>query len=119
MICFRRVWLLRKFYYLVTIVRMKNDVSMCNISMELKICHLHDDIKTPILHNLINHNTNINDPWLSTLDQNSFQTSCKLSEGKTCNNYLYQIIIFKYNYTCKYISVKFLGTMFEFSNFHK
>ena len=26
------------------------------------------------LHNLINHNTNLNDPWLRTLDHNSFQT---------------------------------------------
>ena len=60
MFCFCRIWLLRKFYYLVIIFSMKNDVSMCNISMEQKICRLHGGIKTTILHNLINHNINLN-----------------------------------------------------------
>ena len=59
MFCFCRIWLLRKFYYLVIIFSMKNDVSMCNISMEQKICRLHCGIKTTILHNLINHNINL------------------------------------------------------------
>ena len=43
MICFCPIWLLRKFYYLVIIFSMKNDVSMC-ISMEWKICRLHGGV---------------------------------------------------------------------------
>ena len=37
--------LLRKFYYLIDISSMKNEVCMCNISMERKICRLLDGIK--------------------------------------------------------------------------
>ena len=63
MICFRRIWLLLKLYYLVIIFSMKYDVSMSNISIERKICRLHGGIKTTRMRNLINHNTNLNDPW--------------------------------------------------------
>ena len=59
---FRRIWLLHKCYYLVIIFSMNHDVSMFNISIELKIFHLHAGIKTTRLHNLKNHNTNLNDP---------------------------------------------------------
>ena len=45
MICFRRIWLLRKFYYWVIIFSMNNDVSVCNISMEWTICHQREGIK--------------------------------------------------------------------------
>ena len=89
----RRIWSLRKLYNLVIILNMKNDVSTCNISIEWKIGRLHGCIKTTILHNLINHNTNLNDHWLRTLDHNSFQACWKLSESKTFNNYIFNIII--------------------------
>ena len=75
MICFRQIWLLHKLYYLVNMFSMKHDVSICNISIERTICRLHGCIKTTKLHNLINHNTNLNDPWLRTLDHNSFHKS--------------------------------------------
>ena len=54
---------------------MKHDVCMCNIAMEQKIV----GIKITRLHNLINHNTNLSDPWLRTLEHKSFQTCWKLS----------------------------------------
>ena len=66
---------------------------MCNISMEWKICHIHDGKKTIRLHNLINHNTNLSDPWLISLEHISFLTSWKFSESKTFNNYLCNISI--------------------------
>ena len=88
MICFRRIWLLRKVYYLINIFSMKIEVCMCNISMELIDCRLHGGIKR--LHNLINHTTN---PWLRTLEYNSFQTCWKLSESNTFNNYLCSISV--------------------------
>ena len=44
---------------------------MCNISMEWKIYLLHDGIKTTRLHNLINHNTNLSDPWLRRPEHNT------------------------------------------------
>ena len=62
---------------------MKHDVYMCNISMEWKMCRIHGGIKTTILHNLINHNTTLSDPWLKALEQTYFQTCWKLSESKT------------------------------------
>ena len=34
------------------------------------------------LHNLSNHNTNLSDEWLTTLEHNPFNTCCKLSESK-------------------------------------
>ena len=43
------------------------------LSLEI-LCRLHGGIKTAKLHNLINHNTNLNDLWLRTLEHNSFQT---------------------------------------------
>ena len=99
MICFRRIWLLRKFYYLVIIFSMKNDVSMCNISMERKICSLHGGMKTTILHNLINHNTNLNDPWLRSLDHNSFQTCWNSQKVKLLTTiYVIYQLISEYNY---------------------
>ena len=61
--------------------------------MERKICRLHGGIKTKILHYLMTHNINLNDPWLRTLDHNSFQTYWKLSESKTFNDYLCNISI--------------------------
>ena len=93
---------------------MKHDVSMCNISMERKICMLHGGIKTAKLHNLINQNTNLNSTKLRTLDLISFQTCWKFSESKTVNNFLCNISInIQYNY--KYILVKIEGgNMFEF-----
>ena len=36
--------LLRKFYYLINIFSMKKEVCICNISLEGKICCLHDGI---------------------------------------------------------------------------
>ena len=75
MICFRRIGLLCKFYILINIFSMKHDVCMCNIAMEQKIV----GIKITRLHNLINHNTNLSDPWLRTLEHKSFQTCWKLS----------------------------------------
>ena len=119
MICFRRIWLLRKFYYLVIIFSMKNDVSMCNISMEWKICRLHGGMKTTILHILINHNTNLNDPWLRSLDHYSFQTCWNSQKVKLLTTiYVIYQLISEFNY--KYILVKIeRGKMFEFSNFHK
>ena len=119
MTCFRRIWLLRKFYYLVIILSMKHDVSMCNITMERKMCRLHGGIRTTRLHHLINHNINLNDPWLRTLDHNS---SCHVWNSQkvkllTTIYVIYQLIS-KYNY--KYILVNIeRGKMFEFSNFHK
>ena len=44
------------------------------------------------VHTLINHNTNLSDLWLKIQEHNSFQTCWKLSESKTFNNYLYQLI---------------------------
>ena len=38
------------------------------------------------LHNLINHNTNLSDTWLRTLEHNSFQICGKLSESKNFKN---------------------------------
>ena len=94
---------------------MKNDVCMCNISMEREICCLHDGIKTSRLHNLINHNTNLCDPWLRTLEQNYFQTCWKLIESKI---YVIHLLISEYNY--KYIFVKIeMSKMSEFSNSNK
>ena len=61
--------------------------------MHVALCRLHGGIKTTILHNLIDHNTNLNGPWLWTLGHNSFQTCWKLSENKTFNNYLCNISI--------------------------
>ena len=107
MICFRRIWLLCKFYYLVIIFSMKNGVSMCNISMERKICRLmerkicclHGGMKTTILHNLINHNTNLNDPWLRSLDHNSFQTCWNSQKVKLLTTiYVIYQLISEYNY---------------------
>ena len=46
---------------------------VCNISMEQKICRLHGGIKTIRLHNLINHNTNLSDPWLRKLEHTIFR----------------------------------------------
>ena len=66
MICFRR-------NYVINIFSMQHDVCTCNISMERKTWHLHGGIKTTILHNLINHNANLSDPWLRTMEHNSFQ----------------------------------------------
>ena len=68
-------------------------MSMCNILMKRKICRLHGGITTTKLLNLINHNANLNDPSVMTLDHNSFQTCQKLSESKTFNNYLCNISI--------------------------
>ena len=45
------------------------------------------------LYNLINHNTNLGDPWLRTLEHNSVQTCWKLAESKSFNKYLYTILI--------------------------
>ena len=47
---------------------MKNEVFMCNISMERKICRLHDGIKAVRLHSSINHNAYLNDQWLRILE---------------------------------------------------
>ena len=99
MICFRRFWLLHRFYHLVIILSMKHDVSMCNISMEWeKLSPTWWHKKPTKLHNLINHNTNLNDPWLRTLDHNSFQKCWKLSKSKSFNNYLIYQLISKYNF---------------------
>ena len=68
---------------------MKHDVCMCNISMEGKICRLHCGIKNTRLHILINYNINLNDPWLRTLELDSFKTFWKLSDSKSFNNYMY------------------------------
>ena len=77
----------------------KNDVSMCNISMERKICRLHGGMKTTILHNLINHNTNLNDPWLRSLDHNSFQTCWNSQKVKLLTTiYVIYQLISEYNY---------------------
>ena len=70
------------FFELINIFCMKYEVCVCNISMQWKICCLHDGIKTVRLHHLINHNINLNDPWLRTVEHNSFQTLSKLSESK-------------------------------------
>ena len=51
------------------------------------MCRLHGGINTR-LHILINHNTNLNDSWLRTLDHNSFQTCWNLSESKIFHNFL-------------------------------
>ena len=83
---------------------MKHDVCMRNISMGRKMCRLLDGIENDKLHNLINHNTNISDPWSRTLEHNYFQTCWKLSESNTFNNYLCNISISQYNY--KYVFVK-------------
>ena len=72
---------------------MKTEVCMCNISIEQKIRHLQGGIKTIRLHNFINHDTNLSDPWLRTVEHNSFRTCCKLSDSKTFNNYLCNISI--------------------------
>ena len=42
---FGQIRLLRKFYYLINIISMKNEMFMCNVSMEQKICRLHGGIK--------------------------------------------------------------------------
>ena len=73
---------------------MKNEVCMCNISMERKFCHPHGGITTIRLHNFINHNTNLSDPWLRTVEHNSVQPLWKLSESKIFNNYLCNISIY-------------------------
>ena len=86
MICFRRIWFLRKFYYLIDNLSMKHDVCMCNISIEREICRLHSGIKTTRLPYLINHN--LSDPWLRTPEYDYFQTCEKFSECKTFDNYL-------------------------------
>ena len=70
---------------------MKNEVCMSKIKMEWKLCRKHDGITTIRLHDLMNHNTNLSFPWLSTVEHNSFQTCWKLSEIKTFNNYLCNI----------------------------
>ena len=67
---------------------MKHGVSMCNISMEWKLCRLHGGIKKIRLHNLIDRITKLSDPWLNILEHNNFQTCWKLSESKTFNHYL-------------------------------
>ena len=44
-IVFRRIRLLRKFYYLMNIFSKKYVVCICNISTKKKMCRLHDGIK--------------------------------------------------------------------------
>ena len=46
-------------FTLLNIFSMKNEVYMCNISMERKFCRLHDGIKWIRLHNLMNHNSTV------------------------------------------------------------
>ena len=88
----RRIWLLRNFYYLINIFSMDYEVCMCNISMELKMCRLHGGIEIDKII-FINHNTNLNDPWLMTLENNYFKTCWKLSESDTFNNCLCNVSI--------------------------
>ena len=45
MIFFRRIWLLRKFYYIINTYSMKNEVCMCNIPMEQKTSRLFGGVK--------------------------------------------------------------------------
>ena len=87
--------------------------------MEQKIGRLRNGIKTTRLHNLINHNTYLCDPWLRTLEHNSFQTCWKLSKVELLTTiYVIYQLISEYNY--KYIFVKIeWSKMSEFSNFHK
>ena len=47
---------------------MKNEECMCNISMELKLCRLHDGIKVKRLHYLINNKTNLSDLSVSAVE---------------------------------------------------
>ena len=87
--------------------------------MEWKICRLHGGIKSIRLHNLQIHNTILSDPWLRTLEHNSFQTCKKLFESKTFSNcYVMYQVISEYNY--KYYVVKIeRSKLLEFSNFQK
>ena len=91
------------------------------ISMERKICRVHGGIKTAKLHNLINHNTNLCDPWLRTLRHNSFNfrhVGGSQNVKRLTTIYVIYQIISENNY--KYIFVKIKrGRMSEFSNFHK
>ena len=90
---FSRIRMLHNFYFLINIFSMKNEVYMCITSMERKLGHQHGGINAIRLHNLINRNTNLCDPWSRTLEHNPFQTCWKLSESKTFNNYLCNISI--------------------------
>ena len=119
MVLFRQIWLLRKFYYLMNIFSVKNEVCMCNISMEWKICRLHGGIKSIRLHNLQIHNTILSDPWLRTLEHNFFQTCKKLFESKTFSNcyVMYQVIL-EYNYKYNVVKIE-RSKLLEFSNFQK
>ena len=84
------------------------------------MCRLHSGIKTTISHNLINHNTNLCDPWLRTLEHNSFQTCWKLSKSKKLLTTIYVIYLLISEYNYKYIFVKIeRSKMSKFSNFHK
>ena len=75
--------------------------------------------KTKILHYLMTRNTNLNDPWLRTLDHNFFRHIGNSQKVKLLTTvYVISQLISKYNY--KYILVKMeRGKTFEFSNFHK
>ena len=54
--------------------------------------------KTIRLRNLINNNTILSDPWLRTMEYNSFQTCWKLSESKTLTTiYAIYHLISEYN----------------------
>ena len=83
------------------------------------MCRLYGGIRTTILHNLINHNTTLSDPWLKTLEHNYFQTCRKLSESKTLNNYLCKISInIRINYKYMFVRIE-RSKMSKFENFHK
>ena len=113
------MWLLPKFYYLIYIFSMKNDLCMCNISMEQNICRLQGDIKMTRLQYLINHITNLCDPWLWTLEHNSFQTCFKLSKVKRLTTiYAPFQLISEYNYIYIFVKIE-RSKISEFSNFHE
>ena len=82
MILFRRIWLLSTFYYFI------NEAPRVTHQWIRKYVACTWRYKTIRLHNLTNHNTNLNDPWLRTMEHNSFQACWKLTESKTFNNYL-------------------------------
>ena len=61
---------------------MKNEVGICNISRNGYFVLPAQWYKTIRLDNLVNHNTNLSEIWLRTLEHNSFQICRKLSESK-------------------------------------
>ena len=70
---------------------MKYEVCVCKISMEWKIGCLHGGIKTVSLHHLINHNINLSDPWLRTVNITLFRQFGSSQKVKHFNNFLRNI----------------------------